>query len=326
MASVIALSTALAVVIGITLGLLGGGGSMLTVPLLTFIARLDIRHAITVSLVVVGVTSAIGAVAHARAGRVQWRPAVTLGLTGMAGAYVGGRLAGHVPGRISMVAFAAIMIVSAIGLLRDRNNTAAHAEHHLPMVKTILLGVAVGVVSGLTGAGGGFLLVAALTLLGGLTMPVAVGTSLVVIAMHCFAALAGRLDGEHIDWRLAAMVTTAAVIGSLIGERLTAMIDPHGLRTVFGWLALWTASAILGSETTPVLGIATALAVTAAGLYRMWRGQRAVGWADRLGLLEPVRNSRAILHVPVRILGLNSFRRRRHLVDRDQRSIATAET
>lgn len=103
---------------------------------------------------------------------------------------------------------------------------------------------------------------------------------------------------------------------------------------MFGWLALWTASAILGSETTPVLGIATALALNAAWLYRMWRRPRAVGWAEwlavpqinRLGLLEPVRNPRATLQLPVRILGLNRFRRPRDLVDRDQCSIATAET
>jgi uncharacterized membrane protein YfcA len=301
-ANVIVSSIALGVVIGITLGLLGGGGSTLTVPMLAFIAGLDIRHAITTSLVVVGVTSVIGAVAHARAGRVQWRPALLLGLTGMAGAYVGGRLAQHVPGRIAMVAFAAIMIVSAIALLRERSNTATGAEFDLPVVKTVLLGVAVGVVSGLTGAGGGFLLVAALTLFCGLTMPVAVGTSLVVIAMHCFAALAGRLDGEHIDWRLATMVTTAAVIGSLIGERLTAMIDPHGLRTMFGWFVLLMASGILGRETSPLLGAVTALTLIAAGLHMMWRRPRAVGGADwlavpqmrRLRLFEPVRNPRAL--------------------------------
>jgi uncharacterized membrane protein YfcA len=300
MTGVIALSITLAVFVGIAMGFLGGGGSTLTVPLLAFVAGLDARHAITTALVVVGVTSAAAAIAHARAGRVQWRAAVLLGPTGMAGAYIGGRVAQTVPGRISMVVFAAIMVVSAIALLRDRRNTAAVTAPHVPMVKTALLGVAVGVVSGLTGAGGGFLLVAALALLGGMAMPVAVGTSLVVIAMHCVAALAGRLDSEHIDWRLAAMVSTAAVVGSLIGGRLTAMIDPHGLRKAFGLLVVVMASGIVARETSPALGRAAAiLTLTAVGIYMILR---------RLG---------AIPRVPARITGLKRFRRLDDIVDRD---------
>lgn len=272
LAGVIALTLALAVIVGIALGLFGGGGSTLTVPLLAFVAGLDARHAITTALLVVGVTSAVGAVAHARAGRVQWRAAVLLGPTGMAGAYIGGRLAQYVPGRISMVAFAAIMIVSAIALLGDRRNTAALTTPHLPIVTTALLGAAVGVVSGLTGAGGGILLVAALALLGGVTMPVAVGTSLVVIATHCVAALAGRLNGEHIDWRLAVMVSIATVIGSLIGGRLTAIIHPHRLRKAFGMLVVLMASGVIARQTSPALGAAAAsLTLTAVGLYTLRR-------------------------------------------------------
>lgn len=265
----IALSIALAVCVGIALGLLGGGGSILTVPLLAYVAGLDARHAIATSLLVVGVTSAIGAIAHARAGRVQWRTAVLLGFAGMAGAYAGGRLARSIPGPALMLAFAGIMIAAAIAMLCGRRTTAAAdtARHPSP-VKIAVLGAGVGIVSGLTGAAGGFLLVPALTLLGGLAMPAAVGTSLVVIAMQSVAGLAGRLPSEHIDWRLAVMITTAAVIGSLIGGRLTAMIDPHSLRKVFAWLVLLMASVILAHETSPVFGAAaTSLTVIAAGVY-----------------------------------------------------------
>jgi uncharacterized protein len=112
-------------------------------------------------------------------------------------------------------------------------------------------------------------------------MPAAVGTSLVVIAMQCVAGLAGRLASEHIDWRLAVMVTTAAVIGGLIGGRLTAMIDPHSLRKVFGWLVLLMASVILAHETSPVFGAAaTSLTVIAAGVYAICHRPRKACGAD----------------------------------------------
>jgi uncharacterized membrane protein YfcA len=278
----IALSIALAVCVGIALGLLGGGGSILTVPLLAYVAGLDARHAIATSLLVVGVTSAIGAIAHARAGRVQWRTAVLLGFAGMAGAYAGGRLARSIPGPGLMLAFAGIMIAAAIAMLCGRRTTAAAdtARHPSP-VKIAVLGAGVGIVSGLTGAAGGFLLVPALTLLGGLAMPAAVGTSLVVIAMQSVAGLAGRLPSQHIDWRLAVMITTAAVIGSLIGGRLTAMIDPHSLRKVFAWLVLLMASVILAHETSPVFGAAaTSLTVIAAGVCAIRYRPRKACYAD----------------------------------------------
>lgn len=274
----IALTVALAVFVGIALGLLGGGGSTLTVPLLAFVAGLDARHAITTALLVVGVTSAVSSVAHARSGRVQWRAALLLGPTGMAGACLGGRLALHVPGSISMVVFAVVMIVSATVLLNDRHNAEATTEPHLPGVKTAVLGISVGVVSGMTGAGGGFLLVAVLALVGGLALPIAVGTSLVIVTMHCAAALVGRLSGEHVDWKLAGMVTAAAVIGSLVGERMTPKIDPRILRTVFGLLVLLMASAVIARETGPTFGPAAAgIVVAIVGLYLLVRRPGADG-------------------------------------------------
>jgi uncharacterized membrane protein YfcA len=120
------------------------------------------------------------------------------------------------------------------------------------------LGVAVGVVMGLVGAGGGFLLVPALVLLGGLPMPAAVGTSLVVIAVQSLAGLAGHLVSTPIDWRLAGLVTAVAVVGGLIGGRLTAMVEPDVLRQGFGWFVLGMASLILAEEVGPVVGVAVA--------------------------------------------------------------------
>ena len=128
MTAVTALSIALAVLVGISLGLLGGGGSILTVPLLAYVAGMDPKPAIATSLLVVGVTSAVGAVSHARAGRVRWRIAVLFGLAAMAGAYCGGRLARSIPGTALLIGFAVIMIAAGVAMLRGRKNTDGAAE------------------------------------------------------------------------------------------------------------------------------------------------------------------------------------------------------
>jgi uncharacterized protein len=261
----IALTVALAVLVGVSLGLLGGGGSILTVPLLAYVAGLDAKEAIATSLLVVGVTSAVGAVSHARAGRVQWRTGLLFGAAGMAGAYAGGLLARFVPGTALLIGFAVIMIATAVAMVRGRKDIEAGLPQSLPVTKIVLLGLTVGLVTGLVGAGGGFLVVPALALLGGLSMPVAVGTALVVIAMNSFAGLAGHLATAHIDWALAAAVTAAALIGALMGARLTAFVNPAVLRKAFGWFVLAMASVILGEEVHPVLGVTAAGFTAAAG-------------------------------------------------------------
>jgi uncharacterized membrane protein YfcA len=177
----------------------------------------------------------------------------------MAGAYAGGRLARFLPGTVLLIAFAVIMIAAGLAMLRGRKDTiGTGGDQQLPVVRIALLGAAVGMISGLVGAGGGFLLVPALALLGGLPMPVAVGTSLVVIAMQSFAGFAGHLASEQIDWRLAAFVTAAAVIGAMIGGRLIAFVNPATLRQLFGWFVLLMASMILAQEVDPAVGAAAA--------------------------------------------------------------------
>lgn len=265
----IALTVALAVFVGIALGLLGGGGSILTVPLLAYVAGMDAKQAIATSLLVVGVTSAIGAVSHARAGRVQWRTGLIFGAAGMAGAYLGGVLARFIPGTVLLIGFAVMMIATAIAMLRGRKNAVESAGlQRIPVVKVVAEGLVVGLVTGLVGAGGGFLVVPALALLGGLPMPVAVGTSLVVIAMKSFAGLGGYLSSVQIDWALALMVTAAAVAGALIGARLTALVNPDALRKAFGWFVLAMSSVILAQEIHLAVGIgAVVLTAVAGALY-----------------------------------------------------------
>lgn len=261
----IAVAVALAVVVGVSLGLLGGGGSILTVPLLAYVAGLDPKAAIASSLFVVGVTSAVGSIAHARAGRVRWRVAAVFGATAMVGAYGGGRLAHAVPGNILLIAFAFIMITAAVAMLRGRGDVGDQPAGPLPVGKIVLLGGAIGAISGLVGAGGGFLLVPALVLLGGLPMGAAVGTSLVVISMQSFAGLVGHLAAESIDWTLTAAVTVAAVIGSVIGVRLTSRVRPETLRRTFGWFVLAMAALVLAREANIWLGLAVAIVAAIAG-------------------------------------------------------------
>ena len=269
MTAMLALTVGLAVLVGVSLGLLGGGGSILTVPLLAYVAGMDAKQAIATSLLVVGATSAVGAISHARAGRVQWRTGLFFGVAGMAGAYGGGLLARFIPGSVLLIGFAAIMIATAVAMLRGRKDVdPGAAPSSLPVGKVVAEGLVVGLVTGLVGAGGGFLVVPALALLGGLPMPIAVGTSLVVIAMKSFAGLAGYLSSVQIDWALAGAVTAAALVGALIGARLTAVIDPDSLRKAFGWFVLAMSSVILWQEAGPataaVVGIAAATSLVCA--------------------------------------------------------------
>ncbi|WP_139003394.1 sulfite exporter TauE/SafE family protein [Arthrobacter crystallopoietes] len=255
----------LSVVIGLSLGLLGGGGSILTVPILTYVAGLDPKEAIAASLFVVGATSAVSAITHARNGRVKWRTGLIFGAAGMAGAFAGGLLGGHIPGTILMIAFALMMVATSIAMIRGRKNkTATTHNNELPVLKVILEGLAVGLVTGLVGAGGGFLVVPALALLGGLAMPVAVGTSLVVIAMKSFAGLGGYLTSVSLDWGLVAAVTAAAIVGSIIGSRLAGRIPEAALRKGFGIFVLAMGVFVLVQELPQPANLI--LAITAAVL------------------------------------------------------------
>lgn len=274
----IVLTLLAAVLVGVALAVLGGGGSILTVPILVYLAGQEPKQAIAMSLFVVGVTSAVGAVAHARAGRVRWRTGLVFGAAGMAGAYGGGRLAQFIPGTWLLVGFALMMIATAVAMIRGRREGVRAKPHgELPIGRVVAEGVVVGVVTGLVGAGGGFLVVPALALLGGLPMAVAVGTSLVVIAMKSFAGLAGYLATVHIDWTLAALVTLAAVAGSLAGGRLAGRIPETVLRKGFGWFVLVMGGFVLAQQFPVAAWIVPAvLAAAGGGVWLVHRKRRKV--------------------------------------------------
>lgn len=244
------LALPLSLCIGISLGLLGGGGSILTVPILIYALGVDEKAAMATSLLVVGITSAVAAVQHARAGNVVWRIAMVFAPAGMVGAFVGGLVARFIPATLLLILLALIMTGTGLAMWRGRKAPCLQrvGANCLPVAKIVREGLVVGVVTGLVGAGGGFLVVPALALLGGLSMPLAVGTSLVVISLKSFAGFAGYASHVNIDWTLAALVTLTAVAGSFAGARLTRHVAPDSLRKGFAVFVLCMAAYLLWKQ------------------------------------------------------------------------------
>jgi uncharacterized membrane protein YfcA len=262
------LALALAALVGVSLGLLGGGGSILAVPILRYVLGMEAHRAIALSLLVVGTTSLAALLPHARLGRIRWRTGIVFGGAAMGGAFVAGRLAHLVPEVVLLVGFALMMITTAIAMLRTpspKQVQAGAAGGELPILKVLLEGVVVGAITGLVGAGGGFLVVPALVLLGGLPIELAVGTSLVVITMKSFAGFAGYAATVPIDWATGFAISLAAVAGSVGGGLLARRVKPAALRAAFGWFVVAMAIFILGQE-LPSLFDRTASPALAAGV------------------------------------------------------------
>ncbi|MGD9606489.1 MAG: sulfite exporter TauE/SafE family protein [Leucobacter sp.] len=260
----ILIALALAAVVGVSLGLLGGGGSILTVPILTYVLGMEPREAIAASLFIVGATSAVSAITHAKAGRVRWKTGILFGLAGMAGAFGGGLLGGYIPGVVLMILFAIMMIVTSVAMIRgrkDRGGSAGSAEgsaggsaeRGLPVARILIDGLLVGLATGLVGAGGGFLIVPALNLLGGLPMAIAVGTSLLVITMKSFAGLGGYLFSVQLNWPIVLAFTGAAVAGSFVGTALAGRVPERALRRGFGIFVLAMGVFVLVQEIPPLI-------------------------------------------------------------------------
>lgn len=269
----------LSTIVGLSLGLLGGGGSILTVPLLTYVAGMEPKEAIAASLFVVGTTSVLSTFAHARRGNVQWRTGLIFGGASMVGAFLGGLLGGFIPGVVLMIAFAVMMIATAAAMLRGRKKQGGGvSQKPLPLAKVLIEGLVVGLVTGLVGAGGGFLVVPALVLLGGLSMPVAVGTSLLVISMKSFAGLAGYLTSVSLDWPVVLSVTAAALVGAMVGARLTSVVPEQTLRKGFGVFVLVMGFFVLSQELPSpwglvIIGVATMTGLVFFGYQRGARRQ-----------------------------------------------------
>ena len=264
----ILLAVAAGALIGLSLGALGGGGSILAVPVLVYALGQSPAQATTGSLVVVGVTSLIGALTAYRAGTVLPARGIAFGLVAVGGAVLGAHFSSLVSGAVLLAAFAALMLaiggLMAVRQLRARRTTAADAGRHLarptlddPIIsfsptfacacpralKVLVTATAVGLLTGFLGVGGGFLVVPALLLALGLPMRFAAGTSLVVITLTSAAALAVRAGaGSAPDWGVVLVLTVVSALGGLVGARLAMRVDTARLTTGFTVLVLGVAA------------------------------------------------------------------------------------
>ncbi|NNC89100.1 MAG: sulfite exporter TauE/SafE family protein [Akkermansiaceae bacterium] len=231
------LALTLALGIGLALGLLGSGGSILTLPAMVYGAGVPEHDAVPMSLAVVGVTAAVGAAVQARKGWIDWRAAILFSIGGAAGAIPGGMLSTRVPGAVLMLVFSGIMAVVGVRMLRGTRTD-------VPVVRSsrtwpaLAAGGGVGLLTAFLGAGGGFVVVPVLERFLGLSLPKAIATSLVVIAANCAAGLVVHAGHAHFDWGLTGAFAGLAVAGMaggvLVGRRLPVPV----LRVAFGGFVL----------------------------------------------------------------------------------------
>jgi uncharacterized membrane protein YfcA len=251
-AALLPVAVSLVALVGVTLGMLGGGGSILTVPILVYVLGLPAHQAIATSLFVIVATSAAALATYARAGLVRFRIGLMFGVTSMAGAFVGGRFAHGIPGGLLLVGFGVVMLATSIAMLSSRRVVARSAGPS-PLALAAQ-GLAVGAITGLLGAGGGFLIVPALVLLGNVPIREAIATSLFVILLTATAALVGHLGTTAVDPWVTGWISAAAVLGSIAGARLAPRVPAESLRHAFGWLVLAVATFLLVQEAPRALG------------------------------------------------------------------------
>ena len=240
-----------AVAIGLVLGLLGSGGSILTVPVLVYLAGQPDKVAIAESLAIVGVIALVGAASYARQRLVDWRAVLGLGVPGVVGTYGGAALAAYVSGAVQLAAFGMVMLVAAGAMMRGRPE-AEGADRAVPSPWALTAaGVALGLVTGFVGVGGGFLIVPVLVLMVGLDMRRAVGTSLSVVVLNSAVGFVKHLDvlaeiGGAVDWRVIGVFSAVGVAGALVGSRVGRYVPQAALRrgfavfvVVMGLFVLW---------------------------------------------------------------------------------------
>jgi uncharacterized membrane protein YfcA len=225
--------------IGLSLGWIGGGGSIITVPVLVYVFGLEVHQAIGTSLAVVGATSLIGAMLHARHGAVDFKSGLLFGGTGMVGALLGSRLTHLFSPSGLLLSFAALMLVVGAAMLVRKPKAAGNiGSPRRSLPKAAMAGIIVGALTGFLGVGGGFLILPALVLFSGLEMKEAIGTSLLVIAINSSAGLVGHLSNGEFDLRLTLLVTGLAVTGALAGTALSRRTSSAHLDKVFAGLVI----------------------------------------------------------------------------------------
>jgi len=231
-----------ALFVGITLGLLGAGGSILTVPGLIFALGVDAKLAIVMGLPIVGIAAFVGAVRNWLQRNIDLKVAFAFGVANMIGAYAGARLARGLDGELQLIILLCVMVVAAAMMLRSRaaveEQTAPPTEPHRVTIAMLLLGLVTGALTGIVGIGGGFILVPALVVLGRLTMKQATGTSLTVITMNTASAFYGYRGVVDVPWNLVFWFGGVTAVGVLVGGAFAARVPELGLRRAFGVLLL----------------------------------------------------------------------------------------
>jgi uncharacterized membrane protein YfcA len=244
---------AAAVLIGISLGLIGGGGSILTVPILVYIFAIDPVLATTYSLFVVGITSTAGAISHYLKGNVNFKIAFIFGIPSLAAVFIMRKwIMPAVPlhlmnigqfqltkSTLLMLVFAALMLAASLSMIR-KTKTKVPTENHTNYLKLILQGIMVGIITGFVGVGGGFLIIPSLVLFAGLPMKKAVGTSLMVMTISSLLGVLGDVSiHASINYPFLLQFSGFAIAGIIIGSYLTKYIHDTKLKPAFGWFVLF---------------------------------------------------------------------------------------
>ncbi|GAY12731.1 sulfite exporter TauE/SafE family protein [Pseudonocardia sp. N23] len=262
----LALAAALGLIMGVVIGGLGGGGGVLTVPALVYVLGQGAQAATTSSVIIVGITASVGAVARIRGGGVDWRNGVALGVVGIPAAYLGTVLNRDVSQPVLLLAFAGLTIVAAAAMLLNSRNdgersdteepdrpepdapsgsgstavdtrtASARSELVVTALKVVACGAVVGFLTGFLGVGGGFLVVPALVIVLRMSMALAVGTSLLVIVLNSISSVVSRFGDMHLDWRIIAPFVIAAVIGTVVGKRVADKFSGLALTRAFAVL------------------------------------------------------------------------------------------
>jgi len=250
-----------AVFIGLVLGLRGGGGSILSIPILVYLFGLDVVQASAYSLFIVGVTSLVGAIPKYREHLVNIRTGLLFGIPSILAIFSTRKwIVPSIPEvifqtetlvftkRILLLGlFAVLMVLASISMIRGRKNPTKQSERYRT-VWVMVEGILIGFLTGLVGAGGGFLIIPALIFLTGLPFKTAVGTSLLIIAINTLSGFLGDVLNYHMDWGFLLSITALAVFGILIGNQFSRRITAVVLRKIFGWMTLMMGLWILLKE------------------------------------------------------------------------------
>ena len=232
------------------MGLLGAGGSIMTTPLFLYVEHMPPVEAIASSLIVVAVATAFGLIGHAKRGHIQWRTGFIFGISGMLSAFVGGQVGSHLPSEILLFTFSLIMAITGVAMIRRRKNLELEISRRPITYRLILNGALVGFVTGTVGVGGGFMVVPALVLFGGLAMKDAIATSFVIGITNCLGAFSGyviRIDSQKLisinsdiafNFKIILPSLIGSSLGALLGSILSNRVKANKLKSAFGWFVI----------------------------------------------------------------------------------------